>query len=68
MFQLTQYVDSGDLNSGDRRLNSSIFGNVIYSFNKNTEVGLELTRWETERKNESEADIWQVQTSFMYKF
>ena len=37
-------VDRGDINTnGDRLMNSNIFGNAIYSINKNTEVGLELS-------------------------
>ncbi len=51
-----------------RTLNRSIFANAIYSINKNTEIGLELSQWQTERINESDADDFRVQTSFIYKF
>lgn len=61
-------LDEDDLNTGDRRINSSIFGNVIYSFNKNTELGLELSRWRTDYNNASDADDLRIQSSFIYKF
>jgi len=61
-------VDSGDLNYGDRTLNRSIFANAIYSVNENTEIGLELSQWHTEYKNQTDADSLRAQTSFIYKF
>ncbi len=61
-------VDEDDVNTGDRTLNRSIFSNVIYSINKNTEAGLELSHWRTERKNTKDADNLRVQTSLIYKF
>jgi hypothetical protein len=64
----TEDVDSGDVNAGDRTLNRSIFGNVIYSINKNTQIGFELSQWHTERKGENDADAIRAQTSFIYKF
>jgi hypothetical protein len=61
-------ADRDDLNDGGRSLNSSIFGNAIYSINKNTEVGLEISRWRTDYKNERDGDDLRVQSSFIYKF
>lgn len=61
-------VDRNDLNDGDRTMNNSIFGNAIYSFNKNTEWGVELSRWRTDYKNQGDGDDLRVQTSFVYKF
>lgn len=61
-------VDRNDLSDGGRTLNSSIFGNVIYSLNKNTEVGLEISRWRTDYKNQNDGDDLRVQSSFIYKF
>ena len=61
-------VDAGDIDSGGRDLNRSIFGNVIYSINKNTEVGLELSHWRTEYKGSGDADSLRAQTSFIYRF
>ena len=57
-----------DLNAGDRSLNRSVFGNVIYSINKNAEIGLELSQWHTEYKGQDDADSLRAQTAFMYKF
>ncbi|MBW8034571.1 MAG: hypothetical protein FVQ79_02600 [Planctomycetes bacterium] len=61
-------VKNGDLNAGDRSQNRSIFGNAIYSINKNTSVGFELSQWQTKRVGESDADDIRAQTSFIYKF
>ena len=61
-------VERGDLNTGDRSQNRSIFGNAIYSINKNTSIGFELSQWHTERVGESDADDLRAQTSFIYKF
>lgn len=51
-----------------RTQNHAVFGNVIYSINKNAEVGLELSHWRTEYKGSGSADAFRAQTSFMYKF
>jgi len=61
-------VDRDDLNASDRNVNSSIFGNMIYSFNKNTDWGLEISRWRTDYKDAADADDLRVQSSFIYKF
>ena len=61
-------VDSSDVTNGSRALNRCMFGNVIYSVNKNTEVGLELSQWQTDYKGSSDADDLRAQTSFIYKF
>jgi len=61
-------VDNGDVAANQRTLNRSVFGNVIYSLNKNTDIGLEISQWHTERKNQSDADALRAQMSFIYKF
>jgi hypothetical protein len=61
-------VDKDDVNANDRTLNRSIFGNVIYSINKNAEIGFELSRWQTDYKGSGDADSLRAQTSLMYKF
>jgi hypothetical protein len=61
-------ADRDDLNNGQRSVNSSIFGNVIYSLNKNTEVGLEISRWRTDYMNSSDSDDLRLQSSLIYKF
>jgi hypothetical protein len=60
--------DPDDLASGGRRQNSSIFGNVFYSFNKNVQFGVELSQWSTLYKGSADADDTRVQTSFICKF
>lgn len=61
-------VDEDDLSDGGRKLNSSIFGNAIYSVTKSASVGLELSRWYTEYKGQEEGDSFRIQASFMYSF
>jgi hypothetical protein len=64
-------VDNGDLAqmTGDRReYNRSIFGNAVYSIDKNTEVGLELSQWDTEYDGQSDGDNTRAQASLIYKF
>ncbi|MHC4061248.1 MAG: hypothetical protein ACYSR6_06520 [Planctomycetota bacterium] len=64
-------VDDDDLEgmSGDKReYNRSIFGNVIYSLNNNTQVGFELSQWHTEYDGQDDGDSVRAQTSFIYKF
>jgi hypothetical protein len=60
--------DDGDMGSGSRTLNRSIFGNAIYSLNKNAKIGFELSHWHTEYKSSGNADSIRAQTSFIYKF
>lgn len=61
-------VDDSDLNNGDRGMNRSIFANVLYSVNKNTQIGFELSHWRTEYKGKGDADSLRAQSSFIYKF
>jgi hypothetical protein len=61
-------ADSDNVPSGGRTQNSSIFGNVYYSFNKNVQFGLELSQWNTHYKGSSDAADSRVQTSLMCKF
>ena len=61
-------VDSSDINPGDRTMNRSVFGNIIYSVNKNTEIGLELSHWRTDYYGHGDADSMRAQTSLIYKF
>lgn len=60
-------ADRDDLNDGGRSVNSSIFGNAIYSMNKSTDIGLEVSRWRTDYKNKRDGDDLRVQSSFVYK-
>ena len=63
-------VDNSDLvgMTGGRQYNRSIFGNVIYSINKSTQVGFELSQWHTEYQDQRDADSIRAQTSLIYKF
>lgn len=61
--------ENGDLSgmSGDKReYNRSIFGNVIYSVDKNTQVGFELSQWHTEYQGDDDGDALRAQASFIY--
>ncbi len=57
-----------DVDADGRTYNRSIFGNVLYSLNKNTQIGFELTRWDTKYKGEGDADSLRAQMSLIYKF
>jgi hypothetical protein len=61
-------VDRSDVKTGDRLRNRSIFGNVIYSVDKNAEIGFELSSWQTDYKGPGDADSLRAQTSLIYKF
>ena len=61
-------ADRGDLNAGQRTLNSCVFGNVCYALNAHTQIGLELSQWNTNYKGVDDADNFRVQASFIYKF
>lgn len=62
--------ENDDVRGGvDKRLyNRSIFGNAIYSLDKNAQIGFELSQWHTEYANEGDADAIRAQTSFIYNF
>jgi len=60
--------DDDDLVSGDRSRNQCIFGNAIYAVNKNMDVGVELSDWNTDYKGAGDADDVRLQASFKYKF
>lgn len=62
--------DNGDLRgiSGARELNRAVFGNVIYSINKSTQVGFELSHWNTDYRGQKDSDSIRAQTSLIYKF
>ena len=61
-------VENEDIAAAQRAMNRSIFGNAIYSINKNTQIGFELSQWRTEYKGSGDADDLRAQTSFIYKF
>ncbi len=61
-------VDSGDVNTGDRTLNRSVFGNVIYALNKQTDIGFELSHWQTEYHGPGDGESLRAQLALIYKF
>lgn len=63
-------VDGDDLvgMAAAREYNRAVFGNVIYSINKSTDVGFELSHWRTDYKGRPDADSIRAQTSLIYKF
>jgi len=61
-------VDADDVAVGSRTLNSSVFGNVIYSWNKHMQAGFELSRWNTHYRGPGDADDMRAQVSFIYTF
>lgn len=61
-------ADNSDINTGGRTLNRTVFGNLIYSLGKSTEIGLELSHWRTEYKGTGDADSLRAQTSLIYRF
>jgi len=62
-------VDRDDVAVGTGRTrNACLFGNIRYDVNANAQIGLELSRWETDYKGVSDAKDTRVQASFIYKF
>jgi hypothetical protein len=61
-------ADSSDINTGDRTLNRSVFGNVYYALNKQTDVAFELSHWRTEYVGSGDGDSLRAQLAFIYKF
>jgi hypothetical protein len=60
--------DDEDLSDGGRTRNTSVWGNVLYDLNEAVQIGLEVSRWDTEYKNLEDGDAWRFQTSFIYRF
>ena len=60
--------DDNDLNDGDRSQNLSYWGNVLYDLNEAVQLGLELSYWDTEYKNQEDGDSVRIQSSLTYKF
>jgi hypothetical protein len=61
-------VKNADVNTGDRTYNRSIYANAIYAINTHADVGVELSDWRTNYKNEDDTDDVRIQTSLIYKF
>lgn len=61
-------VERDDVVTGSKIRNSSMFGNLIYSINSNTQIGFELSQWDTNYKDSKDSDSTRAQLSFIYKF
>ena len=64
----TKNSDLSDVTNSNRQLNRMFFGNAIYSLDKNTQIGFELSQWHTKYEDLGNADSIRAQTSFIYKF
>jgi hypothetical protein len=65
---LVDDVDSSDVNVGGRTLNRSVFGNVYYALNKQTDVAFELSHWRTKYRGPGDGESLRAQLAFIYKF
>jgi hypothetical protein len=61
-------VKNNDVVAGNRTRNMCAFGNAIYSINKNTQIGFEISQWETNYKGPGDAESLRGQMSIIYKF
>ena len=61
-------VDNGDVNTGGRTVNRSVFGNVYCALNKQTDIGFELSHWRTEYKGSGDGESLRAQLALIYKF
>jgi hypothetical protein len=61
--------DDGDIADGEPENNTSLFGNAIFHLNENTDVGIEISKWETEYKGSTtEFDNLRIQGSVIVRF
>jgi hypothetical protein len=61
--------DEGDIGNNVRADNSVIFGNAIFHINEKTDVGIEISSWDTEYKADTtEYDNLRVQGSVIVHF
>jgi len=60
--------DNGDLNATNASYNRSIFGNIICSLNSQTDIGFELSRWDTDYLGTKDEDSLRAQFALKYKF
>lgn len=63
-----EFINDSHVGPEARTCNSAIFGNALYRINANTLIGVEVSRWRTEYKDEETGDSLRVQTSFIYQF
>lgn len=51
-----------------RLRNNMFFGNVLYEFNDNLAIGMEISYWDTRYKDMKDADALRMQSSILYRF
>jgi len=61
-------VERGNVNNGGRTLNRSVFGNMFYALNNNTEWAFELSHWRTEYRGPGDGESLRAQMALIYKF
>jgi len=57
-----------DANPDGRTMNRSIFGNMFYTLNKNTEWAVELSHWRTQYRGSGDGESLRLQAALIYKF
>jgi len=60
--------DDDDIGAGTRADNSCIFGNAIWHLNEQTDVGVEISKWNTEYDSQADGDNLRIQGSVIVKF
>jgi hypothetical protein len=59
---------NSDGDPGGRTLNRSVFGNMFYALNNNTEWAFELSHWRTEYRGSGDGESLRAQMALIYKF
>jgi len=59
---------NSDEGPGGRTLNRSVFGNMFYTLNNNTEWAFELSHWRTEYRGPGDGESLRAQMALIYKF
>ena len=60
--------NDNDLAPGARSLNQTVFANVINKVTPNLIIGIQLSEWKTEYKNDPACNAFRAQSSLTYKF
>ncbi len=61
-------VKEEDIGDGSRQNNQCLFGNVVYSIVANASVGVEVSQWQTEYKNDDTYSSLRAQTAVILSF
>ena len=60
--------NDNDLASSARSLNQTVFANIINKITPNLIIGIQLSEWKTEYKNDPASNAFRAQSSLTYKF